>query len=294
MDAKLRVNYPPNPNPSKPRLKAPPGSWDTHFHVYGPPQVFAYSEQRRYTPPTAPVEHWLNLANWLGIERGVMVQPSVHGTDTAITIDAIEKSDGRLRGMIRADARLSADEVRRLHAAGVRGLRFPFAAKVRGAWDHDAFYRNITRVEPVSWVIDLQLDGDMLERHAELIRKVPLPTVIDGFGGVEPRDGLDQPAFRVLLDLLGEKHVWLKLIGADRHIREDTSYEDVVAMSRAVIAKAPDRMIWGTDWPHSEVWQLGRMTDDGKLLDMLLDFAPDEAVRNNILAANPQKLFGFD
>jgi predicted TIM-barrel fold metal-dependent hydrolase len=294
MDAKLRVNYPPNPNPSKPRLKAPPGSWDTHFHVYGPPQVFPYSEQRRYTPPTAPVEHWLNLANWLGIERGVMVQPSVHGTDTAITFDAVEKSDGRLCGMIRADNSLTEAEVRRLHKGGVRGLRFPFAAKVRGQWDEDAFHRNVARIAPMGWVVDFQIDGDMLERHAELIRKVPLPTVIDGFAGIEPSGGLDQPAFRVLLDLLGEKHIWLKLIGADRHIREGCSHESIVAMSRAVIAKAPDRMIWGTDWPHSEVWQLGLMTDDGKLLDMMLDFCPDEAVQKRILADNPQRLFGFN
>jgi predicted TIM-barrel fold metal-dependent hydrolase len=294
MDAKLRVNFPPNPNPRKPRLKPPPGSWDTHFHVYGPPQLFPYSESRRYTPPSAPVEHWLALAAVLGIERGVMVQPSVHGTDTAITINAIEASQGRLRGMIRADDKLTDAEVRRLHAAGVRGIRFPFAAVVKGNWDSAQFQRNVARVAPVSWVIDLQIDGNMLTEQAELIRKVPLPTVIDGFGGINPAKGLDQPAFRVLLDLLGERHIWLKLTAADRHIREGCPYQDIVAMSRAVIAKAPERTIWGTDWPHSEVWQMNQMSDDGELLDMLLDFAPDETQRRKILADNPSRLFGFD
>lgn len=294
MDAKLRVNFPPNPNPRLPRLKAPPGSWDTHFHVYGPPQIFPYAETRRYTPPAAPVAHWLMLADVLGISRGVMVQPSVHGTDTAITIDAIEQSDGRLRGMIRADSSLDDQAVRKLHAAGVRGLRFPFAAKVRGSWDEAQFHRNIARVAPVSWVIDLQLDGAMLEEHAELIRKVPLPTVIDGFGGIDPGKGLAQPAFRTLLDLLGEPHIWLKLTGADRHLREGCSYSDIVVMSRAVIERAPDRTIWGSDWPHSECWKPNQMPNDGDLIDMLLDFAPDETARRKILADNPQRLFDFD
>jgi predicted TIM-barrel fold metal-dependent hydrolase len=294
MTSNLEVTFPPNPNPSKPRLVAPPGSWDTHFHVYGPPNLFPYAETRRYTPPAAPVEHWLKIAKAIGIERGVMVQPSVHGIDPAITLDAVAKSDGRLRGMIRANSNVTDAEVRRLHAGGVRGLRFPFAKKVRGNFDETEFHRNIARIEAVAWVVAFQIDGNMLEEHAELIGNIPLPTIIDGFGGVLPKDGLDQPAFRTLLDLLGRPNMWLKLMGADRHLRVGTKYEDIVAMSKALVERAPDRIIWGTDWPHSEIFEPNLTPDDGALLDMLLDFAPDPAVRDKILSHNPARLFGFD
>lgn len=292
MFSQLDVTFPPNPNPSTPKLKAPPGSWDTHFHVYGPPNIFPYSDSRRYTPPTAPVEHWLKLAAAIGIERGVMVQPSVHGTDTAITLDAVKKSDGRLRGMIRANSKMTPEEVRRLHAGGVRGIRFPFAKKVRGTFDESEFNRNVALVEPVGWAVDFQIDGDMLEEHVDLIGNVPLPTIIDGFGGVEPQRGLDQPAFRTLLDLLSRSSMWLKLSGFDRHLRAGVKYDDIVAMARAVVAKAPDRIIWGTDWPHSEIFEPNLTPDDGKLLDMLLDFAPSPTVRQKILVDNPARLFG--
>lgn len=294
MTSNLDVTFPPNPNPRKPRLVAPPASWDTHFHVYGPPNLFPYAETRRYTPPAAPVEHWLKIAAAIGIERGVMVQPSVHGIDPAITLDAVAKSDGRLRGMIRANSNMTSEEMRRLHAGGVRGLRFPFAKKVRGNFDVAEFHRNVARIEPVGWIVDFQIDGNMLEEHADLIGSVPLPTILDGFAGVPPEGGLDQPAFRTLLDLLGRPNMWLKVMGADRHLRAGARYEDIVAMSRALIERAPDRILWGTDWPHSEIFEPNLTPDDGELLDMLLDFAPDADVREKILRHNPQRLFGFD
>jgi predicted TIM-barrel fold metal-dependent hydrolase len=290
----LEVTFPPNPCPSKPRFVPPPGSWDTHFLVYGPPNLFPYSETRRYTPPAAPVEHWLKIADAIGIDRGVMVQPSVHGTKTDITLNAVAKSDGRLRGMIRANSKLTDAEIRELHKGGVRGMRMPFAKKVRGTFDEAELRRNVSRLEAVNWVLCFQLDGTMIEEHADVIGSMPVQTCIDGFGGIHAGKGLDQPHFRTLLDLMGRDHMWLKLQGFDRHIRTGTKYEDIVAMARAIIAKAPDRVIWGTDWPHSEIFEPGLAPDDGKLLDMMLDFAPDEATRNRILADNPSRLFDFD
>ncbi len=294
MQSKLPINLPPDPYPRKPRLVAPPGSWDTHFHVWGPPHLFPYAESRRYTPPAAPVEHYLAIASAIGIERGVMVQPSIHGTETAVTVDAIAKSDGRLRGMIRADPDLSEAEVKKLHAAGVRGLRFNFASALGGAFDEGQFHRIVSRIESASWVVDLQIDYNIIVERAELIRRVPLPVVIDCFGRVDPRKGLDQPALRTLLDLIGEPHVWVKIHGADRFMSRGVRFEDIVLMARALIAKAPDHVIWGTDWPHSGVFEPNRMPNDGDLIDMLLDFAPDETVRNKILVDNPALLFDFD
>ena len=288
------VPFPPDPNPHTPKFVAPPGSWDTHFHVFGPPHRFPYAESRRYTPPAAPIEHWLKIASAIGIERGFVVTPSVHDLDPAVTLDAIRRSEGRVRGMIRANSSMSTDEVRRMHAAGIRGLRFPFAAAVRRAFDVDAFRANIALIGDLPWVAEFQIDGDALQQHAELIASVPMPTIIDEFAGVRPKGGVAQPAFRILLDLLDRPHIYLKLTCPDRHLYEGSSYEDVVAMARAVIERAPGRVIWGTDWPHAYVFDPNRMPNDGDLIDMLLDFAPDEAVRRQILVDTPNRLFGAD
>jgi predicted TIM-barrel fold metal-dependent hydrolase len=288
------IPFPPDPNPKKPRTVIPPGSWDSHFHIFGPPDRFPYAESRRYTPPTAPIEHWLRMSTAIGIERGFVVTPSVHDLDPAVTLDAIARSDGRIKGMVRANAGMTRDDIKHLHNSGIRGLRFPFAKVVRRAFDADAFHANIAIIEPSSWVAEFQIDGDSLEVHADLIGNVPLPTVIDEFAGIDPGKGLDQPAFRTLLDLLGKPNMHLKLICPDRHLALGGRYEDFVAMARAIIAKAPDRIIWGTDWPHSYVFEVNQMPNDGDLIDMLADFAPDDAVRKNILVDNPKRLFDFD
>jgi predicted TIM-barrel fold metal-dependent hydrolase len=288
------IPFPPDPNPKTPKLSVPPGAWDSHFHIFGPPDRFPYAESRRYTPPTAPVEHWLRVSSAIGIERGFVVTPSVHDLDPAVTLDAIARSDGRIRGMIRANSKLDEAAIRTLHEGGIRGLRFPFAKFVRREFDANEFHANVALIEPMSWIAEFQIDGDALEQHADLMGSVPLPTIIDEFGGLHPKDGLDQPAFRTLLDLIAKPNVYLKLICPDRFLAMGESYESIVAMARAVIAKAPDRIIWGSDWPHSYVFEANAMPNDGDLIDMLLDFAPDEAVRNKILVDNPTRLFDFD
>jgi predicted TIM-barrel fold metal-dependent hydrolase len=288
------VPFPPDPNPRKPRLVAPPGSWDTHFHIYGPPDRFPYAENRGFTPPAAPIEHWQSVSAAIGIERGVVVTPGIHGSNPAATLDAIARSGGRLRGMIRADPALTANDVEALHAGGIRGVRFPFAKELGRDFDVNVVRTSVPQLAARRWITAFQIDDDMIERYADIIAGIPLPTVIDGFAGLSPGRGLDQPAFRTLLDVLAKPHVHLKLFVADRNLRNGERYEDIVAMSRAAIAKAPDRIIWGSDWPHSYIYKAGDMPNDGDLIDMLLDFAPDEGVRKKILVDNPTRLFDFD
>src|SRR3954470_2854411 len=156
MDPKLLVNLPPDPNPKRPRLKAPPGSWDTHFHVWAP-HLFPYAEKRRYTPPAAPVEHWMKMADAIGIERGVLVQPSVHGDRPELVLDAIRKSQGRLRGMIIAKPDLTAAQIAELHAGGVRGVRFASRRGHGNSFDRGLFERIAQLVAPHRWVLDLQI-----------------------------------------------------------------------------------------------------------------------------------------
>jgi 2-pyrone-4,6-dicarboxylate lactonase len=290
MDPKLRVTFPPDPNPRKPRLVAPPGSWDTHFHVYAP-HLFPFAEKRRYTPPAAPVEHYLQVASAIGIERGVIVQPSVHGTNTAVTVDAVAKSNGRLRGMIRSDPKLTGDDVKRLDAAGIRGLRFPISRDLGDALKEDVFHHNVALMEPAGWVIDMQIDADVMVERADMIRRMRLPVIIDTWGRVDPREGLDQNAFRVLLELIGEHDVYVKIHGTNRFLERGVAYADMIKMAQALIAKAPDHVLWGTDWPHSEVFEPNKMPNDGDLIDMLLDYAPDQRLRTKILVDNPARLF---
>ncbi len=295
MPAFPRVNFPPDPNPKTPRLKVPPGSWDTHFHVWGPPQIFPYAETRNHTPPAAPIEHYLAVAQVLGLQRGVMVQPNAHGVDTRVTLDAIKKSGGRIRGMIRADATLTPERTRILHAGGVRGLRMALRKRDGHVFKPDLFHAMSDLIAPFGWALDLQLDAEAVVPLSALIRAAPVPVIIDTFGHVDIRNGgLEQPSFREMVRLLETGKVFVKLHGANRFMALGVAYEDVVRLARAYIAAAPDQIIWGTDWPHSSVYEPGKMPNDGDLLDMLLDYAPDETVRAKILVTTPQKLFDFD
>lgn len=293
-DPKDRVTFPPDPNPKMPKLVAPPGSWDTHFHVYGPPHIFPYTETRAYTPPAAPVEHYLLISAALGLERGVIVQPAVHGTDTRVTVDAVAKSDGRLRGMIRVDAELTVERVRELHRAGIRSVRFPVAREHGNKFNPGLFHKTVAVIATKSWVVDMQINDDVIHENADMIRKVPLPVIIDTWGRVDPLKGFDQPAFLTILDLLAESNVYLKIHGANRYLDRGVPFEKLVEMAHILIAKAPDKILWGTDWPHSLIFEPRHMPNDADLLDMLLDFAPDEANRKKILVDNPKRLFDFD
>jgi predicted TIM-barrel fold metal-dependent hydrolase len=290
LSVESEVPFPPNPNPGRPKFATPQGSWDTHFHVFGPPHRYPYAETRRYSPPAAPIEHWLEIAAAIGISRGIVVTPNVHDLDPTVTLDAIAKADGRLHGVIRADRDLTPERVRVLHAGGIRGLRFPFAKFVGRAFDASQVYNNVHLIEPLGWFAEFQIDDDELERHAELIGGLQVTVVIDQFGGIDPSRGVDQTAFRTLLDLLGHDNIWLKLICPDRYLNAGVKYQDIVAMSQAAIRKAPDRMIWGTDWPHPYIYKARMMPDDAALLDMLADFAPDQAEREDILVRNPCRL----
>jgi len=289
----LRVPFPPDPNPKKPKFTPPPGTTDTHFHVMGPPEVFPFVPSRLYTPPAAPIEHWLEMAKVIGIERGVMVVPAVHGFDNRVMHDALAKAEGRLRGMVRANPDASAADNKALNAQGVRGIRFNARPSLEGHYDRDEALRIVSKIRDLPWCACFHIDGDLLVKEAETLRRLDMPVIIDHFGLVDPKKGVDQPAFRVVLDLLGEKHVWMKIATADRFLHAGAQFGDLVTLARAIIAKAPDRTIWGTDWPHAYTYHAGEMINDGDLMNMMIDFPPDPAARKAILVDNPARLFGF-
>jgi len=290
---------PPDPNTRKPSFKPPPNSCDTHFHIFGPPETFPFLSTHEYTPPAAPLEHYFRMTEVIGIERGVVVQPSVHGLDNSATLDAIAKSRGRFRGVARIDDRTSKSELQALHDGGIRGVRFNLLDRPRGNIKLDVLERCVEQIVAFGWSVDLHIDRKNLLAQEKRIRSMPMPVVIDHIARVQPTEGLNQPAFELLLDLLKAKHVWVKVSGADKisntpvHSYFGLPFVEVIPFASAVIAAAPDRIIWGTDWPHSNNFAPGHTPNDGDLVDLLTAFAPDETVRKKILVDNPAALYGF-
>lgn len=296
----MRYCMPPDPNTRKPSFIPPPDSCDTHFHIFGPPEEFPFAQTRQYTPPAAPLEHYLEMSGIIGIERGVVVQPSVHGLDNSVTVDAIKKAGGCLRGVARIDDKMGRGELENLHEGGIRGARFNLLNRPRGNVALDVFDRAVERIAELGWSVDLHIDPKNLLEQEKRIRSLPMPVVLDHLARVDPAEGLNQPAFQLLLDLLKNDRCWVKISGADKichrgvHFYHGLPYIEVVPFARAVIEAAPERVIWGTDWPHSNNFAPGKTPNDGDLLDLLFEFAPDEKIRRKILVENPAALYGFE
>jgi len=292
--------YPPDPNTRQPKCALPPNSCDTHFHVFGPPEQFPFVSTHEYTPPAAPLEHYLKMLAVIGVERAVVVQPSVHGLDNSATLDAIKNSDGHFRGVARIDDTTPKGELQRLHGGGVRGVRFNLLDRPRGNVKLDVLDRCVENIVELGWSVDLHIDTKNLLEQERRIRHMTVPVVIDHIARIKPTAGLEQPAFQLLLDLIKLKHVWVKVSGADKicntpvHAYFGLPFVEVIPYAQAMIAAAPDRVIWGTDWPHSNNFAPGRTPNDGDLVDLLAAFAPDEQVRKKILVDNPAVLYGFD
>ena len=292
--------YPPDPNTRAPKTLPPPGSCDTHFHVFGPPEQFPFLSTHEYTPPAAPLDHYMKMIELIGIERAVVVQPSVHGLDNSATLDAIKRAKGKFRGVGRIDDKTPKAELNRLHEAGVRGVRFNLLDRPRGNVKLDVLDRCVENVTALGWSVDLHIDMKNLLEQEKRIREMPVLVVIDHMARVKPAAGLEQPGFQLLLELLQLEHVWVKVSGADKicnarvHDYVGLPFVEVIPYARAVIAAAPDRVIWGTDWPHSNTFAPGYTPNDGDLLDLLAEFAPDEWTRKKILVDNPAALYGLE
>jgi 2-pyrone-4,6-dicarboxylate lactonase len=287
-----RTIPPPHPDPHPPRaFTPPPHACDAHCHIFGPAARFPFSPDRSYTPPDAGIDDFERLQARLGLSRAVFVQASCHGTDNRAMVDALRHGAGRYAGVAMVDDSFTDDELSELHAAGVRGTRFNFVAHLGGAPDLDSFWRIAGRVVRLGWHLVLHFDAEDLPAYAELLDRIPGPYVIDHMARVDARAGLDQPPFQALLRLLRDERCWVKVSGAERLTADGAPpYADVVPFARAVVAAAPDRVLWGTDWPHPNVQH---MPDDGDLVDLLADVAPDEPTRHRILVDNPERLYDF-
>ena len=283
---------PPHPDPHRPRaFTPPPDACDAHCHIFGPGHRFPYAPDRTYTPPDSDIDDFERLQARLGLSRAVFVQASCHGTDNAAMVDAIRRGQGRYAGVAMIDESFTDGQIGELHDVGVRGTRFNFVAHLGGAPEIDEYWRIVRRVAALGWHIVLHFDAKDLPAYAEMLDQMPVPYVIDHMARVDATKGVDQPPFQALLALIADERCWVKISGAERLTAGGAPpYDDVAPYARALIAAAPDRVLWGTDWPHPNV---RHMPDDGDLVDTLALFAPDEATRNKILVTNPARLYDF-
>ena len=283
---------PPDPHPKAPRFKLPPGAWDTHGHIFGPESKYAYSPRRGYTPPDATLAAYESLHRTLGVERGVLTQPSVYGVDNTAMLDAMARSRGRLMGVASVDKDVSDKELARLHEAGVRGIRINLADKGGNPFDSFSDVHGMgDRIKSMGWHMEFLIHVHEFADLRKTFSSLPVHSVFGHMGYVPASEG--SGPLREFIDLLKEGRTWVKLTGGYRITGlQRTPYTDVDPIARALIEAAPARIIWGTDWPHP-VCKLP-MPNDGDLLDQLLDWAPDESVRKKILVDNPLKLLGLD
>ena len=281
-----------------PDFKSPPLGCDSHFHVFGPAERYRYDQSDlRYAPPLAPLGDFLALARTLGLERFVFVQPSAYGRDNRCMLDAMrEVGTKKCRGIVDIDENAPETELERLHAAGVRGVRINvppvkvheagFAAKLRPRIE-----RLAARCAELGWQLDFLTPGWLTAELMPTLQKLNLDFTLAHFGLFPAKDGVKQPGFRQLLELLrrGERRCWVKLTGIYR-MSVALRFADVAPMALALIEAAPDRIIWGSDYPHlSFADKVGSI----ELWNLLGKWAPDEATRRKILVDNPQQLFKF-
>ncbi len=292
------VSLGPDPNTRAPNWVLPKGACDTHAHVFGPPDLFPYADKRRYTPPAAPIEHYMNMQAITGLSRAVFVTPTAHGHDNRVILNAIEKMEGRARGIANINESFDDAALDELHEGGIRGARFHLMDDRPGSVDF--LLAHLPHLTRRNWVLDLHVDPKDLIEHASFIRTLPGPIIIDHMARVRARDGLDQPAFKILLDLLKDDRFWVKLCSFDKisaipkaHVEGSLPFMDMVPFAQAVIDAAPDRVLWGTDWPHANTFVPGRTPNEGDLLSLLAVIAPDSATRTKILVDNPARMFGF-
>jgi 2-pyrone-4,6-dicarboxylate lactonase len=286
----LKSCPPPDPSPVSPTLVLPPGACDAHCHVFGPASKFPYSADRSYTPPDAPVENLLRLHAKLGVSRAVIVHASCHGTDMEVTLDAIASSAGCYRGVACVEDGVTERELERLHAGGIRGIRFNFVKHLGGVPDLRVFHRLVARIKPLGWHVVLHFDADDIVSQGELLGRIEVPFIIDHMGRVKAADGLQQAPFQALLALYRNNPLaWIKVCGAERVSSGKRPYLDAIPFAQALIQEDDSRILWGTDWPHPNITK--DMPNDGELVDLFAKICPDPKAQRRILADNPTRMY---
>ncbi|WP_078651183.1 amidohydrolase family protein [Streptomyces xylophagus] len=282
---------PPHPAPRTPTLVLPPDSCDAHCHILGPADVFPYAADRTFTPLDAPKDQLRALHAHLGLSRAVVVQSSCYGHDHAVLLDALAHGGGRLRGVALVGESTTRSEIEELHRAGVRAFRLNFLPHLRTPPTRAEIDSVLERVDGLGWAAQLHVRGEDIPALGPVVSALPGRVVVDHIGRVDLAAGRDSPALRGLYALLDSGQVWVKVSGVDRISRQGPPYADAVALAASLVAYAPERVVWGTDYPHVNI--TGEAPDDGLLVDLVERIAPDPAHLRRLMVDNPVELFDF-
>ncbi|MGH6616660.1 amidohydrolase family protein [Sphingomonas sp.] len=281
-----------DPAPSKPDFTPPPGAVDAHCHVFGPGDVFPYAPERKYTPCDAGRDQLYRLRDFLGFDRNIIVQATCHGTDNRAMIDALAHSKGKARGVATVGADISAGEIAAMHAAGVRAVRFNYVRRLVDPRP-DAHYRAIIdRIAAHGWHIVIYFEAADLAEKWAFFTSLPITIVVDHMGRPDVTKSPDGPEFAQFLRFMEHGNIWSKVTCPERLSKSPPpGYDDFVPFARAVVDRFPDRVLWGTDWPHPNMNMVGHMPDDGALMDIIPRIATNADLQHRLLVANPMRLY---
>ena len=285
-------------SPSRPRFQLPPGSVDAHCHVFGPGERFPYAPERKYTPCDASAEQLWALRDHLGFERNVIVQATCHGADNSALVDALQRSAGRARGVATVRRSVSDAELERLHAAGVRGVRFNFVKRLVDFTPRDELMEIARRIAPLGWHVVVYFEAADLPELWDFFTALPTTVVVDHMGRPDVGLPVDGAQFGLFMRLMREhENVWskvscperLSLSGPPAVNGESLPYRDVLPFARHLVEAFPQRVLWGTDWPHPNL--KNHMPDDGLLVDLIPQIARTSELQRQLLVDNPVRLY---
>lgn len=287
----MKSCMPPDPNTKRPRFKAPQGSCDSHCHVFGPHEVFPYHSKSTYHPPDGPKETLAALHKTLGIDRAVIVQASCHGPDNRAMMDAIATNPENYRGVCIANDSFTDEEFADLNAGGVRGIRFNFVTHLGGTPDLDMMRSVLSRIKPLGWHLVIHVNADDIIKFQDFFLEFDMDIIVDHMGRIPTSAGIHQEAFKILKDFIHRDNWWVKICGSERISSAGPPFYDAVPYAQELVETAPDRVLWGTDWPHPNIKTF--MPNDGDLLDLVPLLARDPSLQKKILVDNPARLYGF-
>jgi 2-pyrone-4,6-dicarboxylate lactonase len=277
-------------DPTKPRFVPPPGAVDAHCHVFGPAAKFPFAPARKYTPVDASREQLFALRDFLGFSRNVIVQATCHGNDNRAMLDAVIASHGMARGVASIGPDVTDAELRQMDRAGVRGVRFNFGRRLVDFTPREVLSEIARRIAPLDWHVVIYFEAPDLKELEPFFTSLPTKLVVDHMGRPDIALGVDHPQFRRFLDFMADNpNVWSKVSCPERLSLKGPPYDDVAPFARLVVENFPDRVLWGTDWPHPNM--VKEAPDDGLLVDVIPNVAVTEALRQALLVDNPMRLY---
>ena len=284
--------------PSKPRFKLPAGAVDAHCHVFGPGNVFPYAPERKYTPCDASKEQLFALRDHLGFDKNVIVQATCHGSDNRALVDALKASNGKAKGVATVNRNVTDAELQEMHAAGVRGTRFNFVKRLADFTPREVLLEIANRIAPLGWHVVIYFEAVDLPELYDFFTALPTTVVVDHMGRPDVTKPVDGPEFELFVKMMREhSNIWSKVSCPERLSvsgpkalnGEQHAYADVVPFAKRLVETFPDRVLWGTDWPHPNLKD--HMPDDGLLVDFIPQIATTPELQQKLLVDNPNRLY---